>query len=146
MEVQFITFAINSIKMLNCIYKTLKFTNFNVIFLQSSQVYTGVPQYIPNSDGLLATKIEMNLPLNSGHFGLRNSLLTGHANLIVRCTAKIASFYNEYTEVDIGFSQKDPIPARGNFYDYMNQALFKLMSPLKTSLNFFLFPRYLDEH
>lgn len=76
-------------------------------------MYTGSPQYIPTNESLFATKIEMILPLHSAHFGLRNSLVTGHANLIVRCTAKIGNFYNEFTEVDIGFSQKDPVPARG---------------------------------
>lgn len=33
--------------------------------------------------------------------------------LMLRCTAQIGDLYQEYTEIELGTPQKDPVPARG---------------------------------
>ena len=57
----------------------------------------------------------MRLQLQSIHFGGGNSIMHGNGQLVLRCTAQIGSFYQEYTEKELGIPQKDPIPARGRF-------------------------------
>lgn len=55
----------------------------------------------------------MRLQLQSIHFGGGNSIMSGNGQLILRCTAQIGNYYQEYTEKELGIPQKDPIPARG---------------------------------
>lgn len=39
--------------------------------------------------------------------------------LVLRCTATIGEFYQEYKEIELGTPQKDPVPARGkHFVDF----------------------------
>jgi hypothetical protein len=42
--------------------------------------------------------------------------MNGGGQLVLRCTAQIGSFYQEYAEVELGVPQKDPIPARGELH------------------------------
>lgn len=56
----------------------------------------------------------MRLHLQAVHFSGGNSRELGlNGQLILRCTAQIGNFYNEYTEKELSVPQKDPIPARG---------------------------------
>lgn len=53
----------------------------------------------------------LRLQLQSSHFGGPVPIVgTG---LVMRCTADIGNLYQEYTEVELGVPQRDPIPARG---------------------------------
>lgn len=54
----------------------------------------------------------MRVQLQSIHFG-GGPVMSGGGQLILRCTAQIGNFYQEYTEKELGVPQKDPIPARG---------------------------------
>jgi hypothetical protein len=76
------------------------------------QVYSADTQYLKTIEGRTATKINMRLQLQSIHFG-GGPVMNGGGQLILRCTAQIGNYYQEYTEKELGVPQKDPIPARG---------------------------------
>lgn len=58
----------------------------------------------------------MRLQLQSVHFGGGNSVMSGGGQLVLRCTAQIGNFYQEYAEIELGVPQRDPVPARGKFF------------------------------
>lgn len=95
-------------------------------------------QYIRSVD-LVASRLSLKLQLQAVHFvagssahgngngngnghgngnGLTNALQigggSGGGGLVLRCTAQIGDFYQEYKEIELGTPQKDPVPARGN--------------------------------
>jgi hypothetical protein len=76
------------------------------------QVYSADLQYLKTIEGRTATKINMRLQLQSVHFG-GGPVMSGGGQLILRCTAQIGNYYQEYTEKELGVPQKDPVPARG---------------------------------
>ncbi|CAO1427951.1 unnamed protein product, partial [Diamesa hyperborea] len=75
-------------------------------------VYSADTQYFKTIEGLTASKSNMRLQLQSVHFG-GGPVMNGGGQLILRCTAQIGNFYQEYAEKELGVPQKDPIPARG---------------------------------
>lgn len=74
------------------------------------QVYSADLKYHKTIEGRTSSISTMRLHLQSSHFGGGNPL---NGQLILRCTAQIGNFYNEYTEKELSIPQKDPIPARG---------------------------------
>lgn len=77
-------------------------------------------------DNLISSSISLKLHLQSSHFigafnggQLMNSISPGaNSGLILRCTAQIGNLYQEYTEIELGIPQRDPIPARGKIRNY----------------------------
>lgn len=84
-----------------------------ILKINSFQVYSGDTQYHRTIEGRTSSRINMRLQLQSSNFGGGNSIMHGNGQLVLRCTAQIGSFYQEYTEKELGIPQKDPIPARG---------------------------------
>ncbi|CAG9806620.1 unnamed protein product [Chironomus riparius] len=74
-------------------------------------VYSADLQYFKTIEGRTASKINMRVQLQSIHFG-GGPVMSGGGQLILRCTAQIGNFYQEYTEKELGVPQKDPVPAR----------------------------------
>lgn len=65
----------------------------------------------------------MRLQLQSIHFG-GGPVMNGGGQLILRCTAQIGNLYQEYAEKELGVPQKDPIPARGKFLNFVEKIFF----------------------
>ncbi|XP_073816124.1 uncharacterized protein [Musca autumnalis] len=94
----------------------LKFTINNMV-VNNAEV-----QYIPTIDNLIASRISLKLQLQGIHFSSVNPSVYGHSvyginsvhggGLVLRCTATIGEFYQEYKEIELGTPQKDPVPAR----------------------------------
>ncbi|XP_020812958.1 uncharacterized protein LOC110187823 [Drosophila serrata] len=106
----------------------LRFTINNI------PVSTEETQYIRSVDNLIASRLSLKLQLQAVHFvagssahgngngngngiGITNALQMvggsgGGGGLILRCTAQIGDFYQEYKEIELGTPQKDPVPAR----------------------------------
>ncbi|XP_058980085.1 uncharacterized protein LOC101901213 isoform X2 [Musca domestica] len=94
----------------------LKFTINNMV-VNNAEV-----QYIPTIDNLIASRISLKLQLQGIHFSSANPSVYGHSvygmnsvhggGLVLRCTATIGEFYQEYKEIELGTPQKDPVPAR----------------------------------
>lgn len=76
------------------------------------QVYSADLKYHKTIEGRTSSISTMRLHLQSSHFGGGNPL---NGQLILRCTAQIGNYYNEYTEKELSIPQKDPIPARGEW-------------------------------
>jgi hypothetical protein len=57
---------------------------------------------------MTVSSASIQVHLHSLHFG--NS-----GQLVLRCTAHVGDFYQEYSELELGIPQRDPIPARGKF-------------------------------
>lgn len=89
------------------------------------QVYSTDVQYFKTIEGRTATKIGMRLQLQSIHFG-GGPVMNGGGQLILRCTAQIGNLYQEYAEKELGVPQKDPVPARGKFYNFMVNIFLKI--------------------
>lgn len=81
-----------------------------LIFLPLLQVYSADLKYHKTIEGRTSSISTMRLHLQSSHFGGGNP---SNGLLILRCTAQIGNYYNEYTEKELSTPQKDPIPARG---------------------------------
>lgn len=93
---------------------------------------TGEIQYMQTSDGLISSKLGFRLQLQSLHFG--GPVPSPGNSLTLRCTAHIGNLYQEYSEIELGVPQRDPIPARGKcFYIIL---LFFLAIISKTHLIF----------
>lgn len=73
----------------------------------------------------------MRLQLQSVHFG-GGPVMNGGGQLILRCTAQIGNFYQEYAEKELGVPQKDPIPARGKTFIYICNQLKLIIFSLST--------------
>ncbi|KAH8407921.1 hypothetical protein KR222_001193, partial [Zaprionus bogoriensis] len=93
-------------------------------------VSTEETQYIRTVDNLIASRLSLKLQLQAVHFvtagnananvhgrttngqQMANVLAIGKGGLMLRCTAQIGDLYQEYKEIELGTSQKDPVPAR----------------------------------
>ncbi|CAD7091250.1 unnamed protein product [Hermetia illucens] len=91
----------------------LKFTLNNIV-IQPTDV-----QNIFTPEGLYATRISLKLQLQSSHFrnhhmgyGQLSNSISVNGGLVLRCTAQIGNLYQEYSEIELGVPQRDPIPAR----------------------------------
>ncbi|TDG51905.1 hypothetical protein AWZ03_001575 [Drosophila navojoa] len=101
--------------------------------LNHMPVATEETQYIRTIDNLIASRLSLRLQLQSVHFvaaanangkaqgRARNAHVTNAlgpglpptgGGLMLRCTAQIGDLYQEYTEIELGTPQKDPVPAR----------------------------------
>jgi hypothetical protein len=54
--------------------------------------------------------------LQNMHFNHYGGSTTSGGQLTLRCRAQIGDFYQEFTEIELGPPQKDPVPARGEFF------------------------------
>lgn len=79
-------------------------------------MYSAETQYFPTIEGLIASRISIRLQLQSSNFGGGSLMNIGGGQLVLRCTAQIGNFYQEYAEVDLGFPQRDPMPQRGVYF------------------------------
>ncbi|XP_055697157.1 uncharacterized protein LOC129798174 [Phlebotomus papatasi] len=70
----------------------------------------GETQYYQTTDNLILAYASLRLQLQSSHFG--GPVPSVGTGLVLRCTAEIGNLYQEYTELELGVPQRDPIPAR----------------------------------
>uniref|UniRef100_A0A182W349 Uncharacterized protein n=1 Tax=Anopheles minimus TaxID=112268 RepID=A0A182W349_9DIPT len=80
-------------------------------------VYTSHEESRTTTDNLISSSLTLRLHLQSSHFG--SGLMPGLGGasgsggaLLLRCTATIGKLYEQYTELELGVPQRDPIPAR----------------------------------
>ena len=104
------------------IYLSSWFISYAIKSLILLQVYSADTQYFKTIEGLTASKSNMRLQLQSVHFG-GGPVMNGGGQLILRCTAQIGNFYQEYAEKELGVPQKDPIPARGETINLHNDLI-----------------------
>lgn len=69
------------------------------------QVGTPDTQKIPGPDQLQSSSLSLTLTLLSSHFH--------NGQLVLKCTAIVATLYRESAEVHLGVSPREPIPERG---------------------------------
>lgn len=74
-------------------------------------MYSSETHTIRTIDGLIVTRVSLKLQLQSSHFG--GPVQGTHSGLVLRCTAQIGDLYQDYSEIELGVPQRDPIPARG---------------------------------
>uniref|UniRef100_A0AAG5CSI9 Ig-like domain-containing protein n=1 Tax=Anopheles atroparvus TaxID=41427 RepID=A0AAG5CSI9_ANOAO len=85
--------------------------------LNNMVVYTSHEETRTTTDNLISSSLTLRLHLQSSHFG--SGLMPGMGGpsaaggaLLLRCTATIGKLYEQYTELELGVPQRDPIPAR----------------------------------
>lgn len=93
------------------------FTNFThnrlMFCLFSFQIYNVEPSYVQTNDNLVITTIRFKVSLTAAHFQGSSSSSSQTNSLTIRCTAEIPNLYQQFTEMELGLPQKDPVPARG---------------------------------
>jgi hypothetical protein len=72
----------------------------------SFQIYNVERDDVQNPDGTTVSSAAIEVHLKNEHFGHSGQLL-------LRCTAQVGHYYQEYTELELGILQRDPVPARG---------------------------------
>ncbi|KFB38144.1 AGAP004369-PA-like protein [Anopheles sinensis] len=87
---------------------------------QCPEVYKTIEESRTTTDNLISSTLTVRLHLQSSHFG--SGLMPGMGGpsgaggaLLLRCTATIGKLYEQYTEMELGVPQRDPIPARGEY-------------------------------
>ncbi|XP_058118536.1 uncharacterized protein LOC131284041 [Anopheles ziemanni] len=85
--------------------------------VHESLVYKTIEESRTTTDNLISSTLTVRLHLQSSHFG--SGLMPGMGGpsgaggaLLLRCTATIGKLYEQYTEMELGVPQRDPIPAR----------------------------------
>lgn len=115
MQYRFFTFlfSLETEEKLQFLFYSLDFIcmDGHFCFFFCLQMNTGEIQYLPTSDGLISSKLGFRLQLQSLHFG--GPVPSPGNSLTLRCTAHIGNLYQEYSEIELGVPQRDPIPARG---------------------------------
>ncbi|XP_055618160.1 uncharacterized protein LOC129763284 [Toxorhynchites rutilus septentrionalis] len=85
----------------------LKLTLNNIVIFSSDQTVR------TTTDNLMTTAVSLRLHLQSSHFsGVQLVGSSGSGTLVLRCTATIGKLYEQYTELELGVPQRDPVPAR----------------------------------
>ena len=78
------------------------------------QLYEAESVYLPSKpESLLRTETSVRLHLQSSHFRNGAGGPYGSVALVLRCTARIENFYDEYSEATMRTTAKDPVPDRG---------------------------------
>jgi hypothetical protein len=85
-----------------------------VLFVFFLQLYNLERDFIQTTEGLIAARAALRIHLQSSHFG--SSIHSNNVGqLVLRCSAQIGTFYQEVVEKELGITQRDPIPAKGEF-------------------------------
>jgi hypothetical protein len=94
----------------------VKFCHFNLRFLSKLlQLYNLERNFQQTTEGLMSSRVSLRVQLQSSHFG--NSLTSNNVGqLVLRCSARIGSIYQEFVEKELGVTQRDPIPAKGEIF------------------------------
>jgi hypothetical protein len=85
---------------------------YSILFFLLLQLYNLERNFQQTTEGLMSSRVSLRVQLQSSHFG--NSLTSNNVGqLVLRCSARIGSIYQEFVEKELGVTQRDPIPAKG---------------------------------